>query len=323
MIGTSACSGHLRHPLERPHRLLWRWAYVDGELVLNPNQRAAARSPDWTSPWPPPSKKVVMIEAGANEVPDDIMYEAIVTAHEENQKAGGLHQRASSAEIGKPKFDYPHADFNQELFDKIVARLSWTRPRPPWTPTTRTSGRPAGTRMIEHWHEKYLEEYPDMDQVSGGVHLQVPEEDRQGLAAGGPPCGRPRRRTRSVPWPPRWACCPVSTAPACSPAARPRCSPCATLDTLSACQKLDTIWEETEKRYMHHYNFPGLLRGRGQARPQPRPPRDRPRRSGGAGPAACDPLRWRSSPMPSAWSPRCCPPTAPPPRAPSAAPPWL
>ena len=34
-----------------------------------------------------------------------------------------------------------------------------------------------------------------------------------------------------------------------------------TLDTLSACQKLDTIWEETEKRYMHHYNFPGYSVG--------------------------------------------------------------
>ena len=50
--------------------------------------------------------------------------------------------------------------------------------------------------------------------------------------------------------------------------------------------------------------LPRLLRGRGQARPQPRPPRDRPRRAGRARPAACAALRSRSSPMPSAWSPR-------------------
>ena len=75
-------------------------------------------------------KKVVMIEAGANEVDNDTMYRAIELAHNENQKQIELINRMV-AEIGKPKFDYP---------------TSWTRPRPPWIPTTRTSARPAGTR---------------------------------------------------------------------------------------------------------------------------------------------------------------------------------
>ena len=64
-------------------------------------------------------KKVVMIEAGANEVDNDTMFRAIELAHQENQKQVELINRMVS-EIGKPKFDYPHADFNQELFDKIV-----------------------------------------------------------------------------------------------------------------------------------------------------------------------------------------------------------
>ena len=73
-------------------------------------------------------------------------------------------------------------------------------------------------------------------------------------------------RTRSGPWPPRSASSPVSTALASSPAARPRYSRIATLNTLSMSQKLDTIWEEEEKRYMHHYNFPGYSTG--EAKPQ-------------------------------------------------------
>ena len=64
-----------------------------------------------------------------------------------------------------------------------------------------------------------------------------------------------------------------------------------TLDTLSANQKLDTIWEETEKRYMHHYNFPGYSVGEAKPARSPGPPRDRPRRAGRACPAARDPSR--------------------------------
>ena len=88
-------------------------------------------------------KKVVMIEAGANEVPNDKMFEAIKMAHEENQKIIALIDQMV-AEVGKPKFEYPHADFNRSCSTRSW-RTSWTRPRLPWTPTTRTSGRPAGT----------------------------------------------------------------------------------------------------------------------------------------------------------------------------------
>ena len=56
----------------------------------------------------------------ADYFPNDKMFEAIKMAHEENQKIIALIDQMVS-EVGKPKFEYPHADFNQELFDKIVA----------------------------------------------------------------------------------------------------------------------------------------------------------------------------------------------------------
>ena len=68
--------------------------------------------------------------------------------------------------------------------------------------------------------------------------------------------------------------------------------------------------------------LPRLFHRRSQAHAQPGPPRDRPRRSGRARAGADDPARWRSSPTACGWSPRSCPPTAPPRRRASAVPPW-
>ena len=64
----------------------------------------------------------------------------------------------------------------------------------------------------------------------------------------------------------------------------------ATLGSMRDNQLLDGIDEEENKRYIHHYRLPLLLRRRDQAQPGPWPPGDRPRRFGGAGPAACHPL---------------------------------
>ena len=92
---------------------------MDGKLVFNPDSEQRKVS-DLDVTVVSTAKKVVMIEAGANEVPNDKMFEAIKMAHEENQKIIALIDQMVS-EVGKPKFEYPHADFNQELFDKIVA----------------------------------------------------------------------------------------------------------------------------------------------------------------------------------------------------------
>ena len=82
-------------------------------------------------------------------------------AHEENQKQIALINKMV-AEIGKPKFDYPHADFDQELFDKITAATMEDAKAAMDTDDknvreTRWNG------LIDKWHELFLEEYPEMD----------------------------------------------------------------------------------------------------------------------------------------------------------------
>ena len=117
LIGTSAALAISDIPWNGPVGAL-KVGLVDGKLVFNPTSEQRKVS-DLDVTVVSTGKKVVMIEAGANQVPNDVMFEAIRMAHEENQKQITLIGQMV-AEIGKPKFDYPHADFDQELFQKIV-----------------------------------------------------------------------------------------------------------------------------------------------------------------------------------------------------------
>ena len=118
MIGASACVSYSEIPFAGPIGCL-EVGYVDGQIVLNPNQeqRKTSRMDVTVAAT---AEKVVMIEAGADEIPDEIMYAGIVKAHEEIKKQVAFINQIV-AEIGKPKMEYEHAQFNQELFDKIVA----------------------------------------------------------------------------------------------------------------------------------------------------------------------------------------------------------
>ena len=133
---------------------------VNGELVLNPTSEQRQVS-DLDVTVVSTGKKVVMIEAGANEVNNDTMFRAIELAHQENQKQVELINRMVS-EIGKPKFDYPHADFNQELFDKIV-EATMDEAKAAMDTDDKNVREARWNVLMDHWHELFAEEYPDMD----------------------------------------------------------------------------------------------------------------------------------------------------------------
>ena len=154
LIGTSAALAISDIPWNGPVGAL-KVGLVDGELVLNPNSEQRKVS-DLDVTVVSTGKKVVMIEAGANQVDNDTMYRAIQLAHQENQKQVALINQMVS-EIGKPKFDYPHADFNQELFDKIVADFM-DEAKAAMDTDDKNVREARWNEMIQHWHEKYLEE---------------------------------------------------------------------------------------------------------------------------------------------------------------------
>ena len=92
---------------------------VDGEFVINPTEEQREKS-DMNLTVAGSAKKVVMIEAGANEVPEDVMYDAIMFAHEEIKKLVAFIKGIQD-EIGKPKFEYEHMVVDETLFADIRA----------------------------------------------------------------------------------------------------------------------------------------------------------------------------------------------------------
>ena len=266
LIGTSAALAISDIPWNGPVGAL-KVGLVDGKLVFNPDSEQRKVS-DLDVTVVSTRKKVVMIEAGANEVPNDKMFEAIKMAHEENQKIIALIDQMVS-EVGKPKFEYPHADFNQELFDKIVADFM-DEAKAAMDTDDKNIREARWNAMIEKWHEKYLEEYPDMDQYLEEFTYKFQKKIvKQWLLEGHRVDGRQKNEIR--PLAAEVGVLPRTHGSGLFTRGQTQVLSVCTLDTLAANQKLDTIWEETEKRYMHHYNFPGYSVG--EAKPARSPGR--------------------------------------------------
>ena len=266
LIGTSAALAISDIPWNGPVGAL-KVGLVDGKLVFNPDSEQRKVS-DLDVTVVSTRKKVVMIEAGANEVPNDKMFEAIKMAHEENQKIIALIDQMVS-EVGKPKFEYPHADFNQELFDKIVADFM-DEAKAAMDTDDKNIREARWNAMIEKWHEKYVEEYPDMDQYLEEFTYKFQKKIvKQWLLEGHRVDGRQKNEIR--PLAAEVGVLPRTHGSGLFTRGQTQVLSVCTLDTLSANQKLDTIWEETEKRYMHHYNFPGYSVG--EAKPARSPGR--------------------------------------------------
>ena len=266
LIGTSAALAISDIPWNGPVAAL-KVGLVDGKLVFNPNAEQRKVS-DLDVTVVSTGKKVVMIEAGANEVPNDVMFEAIKQAHEENQKQIALNN-PRVAEIGKPKFDYPHADFNYELFNKITADFM-DEAKAAMDTDDKNDREQRWNAMIEKWHEKYLEEYPNMDQYLEEITYKFQKMIvKKWLLEGHRVDGRQKNEIR--PLDAEVGVLPRVHGSGLFTRGQTQVLSVCTLDTLSANQKLDTIWEETEKRYMHHYNFPGYSVG--EAKPARSPGR--------------------------------------------------
>ena len=266
LIGTSAALAISDIPWNGPVAAL-KVGLVDGKLVFNPDAEQRKVS-DLDVTVVSTGKKVVMIEAGANEVPNDVMFEAIKQAHEENQKQIALINQMVQ-EIGKPKFDYPHADFNYELFNKITADFM-DEAKAAMDTDDKNVREQRWNAMIEKWHEKYLEEYPNMDQYLEEITYKFQKMIvKKWLLEGHRVDGRQKNEIR--PLDAEVGVLPRVHGSGLFTRGQTQVLSVCTLDTLSANQKLDTIWEETEKRYMHHYNFPGYSVG--EAKPARSPGR--------------------------------------------------
>ncbi len=260
MIGVSACLSYSEIPFAGPIGCL-EVGYCDGEIVFNPTQeqRKTSRMDVTVAAT---EKKVVMIEAGADQIPDDIMYEGIVKAHEEIKKQVAFINDIV-AQIGKPKMEYDHADFNQELFDKIVDKYM-DEAKAAMDTDDKNIREQRWNAMIDKWHEDYLEEYPEMDKYLEEFTYKFQKKIvKAWLLQGHRVDGRAKNEIR--PLGAEVGVLPKVHGSGLFTRGQTQVLSVATLNTLAASQKLDTIWEEEEKRYMHHYNFPPYSVGEAKA----------------------------------------------------------
>ena len=256
MIGASAAVSISDVPFNGPIAgIVLGW---DGEKYLfNPTQEQRKNNTIAAT-----HKKIVMIESEADQVPDDVMYEGIVQAHEHLQPVLDLIDKMV-AEIGKPKFEYEHASFDEELFNELVenefAGMEYCMD---------TDDKNVREARVNEWvtamEEKYSDEHPDMMQYMDEILYKLQKKVvKKWLLAGKRVDGRAMNEIR--PLGSEVGIIPRVHGSALFTRGQTQVLSIATLATLSMSQKLDTIWEEEEKRFMHHYNMPSYSTG--EARP--------------------------------------------------------
>ena len=260
MIGASAAVSISDVPFNGPIAgIVLGW---DGEKFLfNPTQEQR-KTNRMTTTVAATHKKIVMIESEADQVPEDVMYEGIVQAHEHLQPVLDLIDRMVE-EIGKPKFTYEHAAFDDELFEKLVANEFEGMEA-----CMDTDDKNVREARVNEWvtamQAKYEEEHPDMMKYIDEILYKLQKKVvKKWLLQGKRVDGRAMNEIR--PLSAEVGVTPVVHGSGLFTRGQTQVLSIATLATLSESQKLDTIWEEEEKRFMHHYNMPSYSTGEARA----------------------------------------------------------
>ena len=238
---------------------------VDGELVVNPTEAQRAKS-DLDLTVAASMGKVVMIEAGANEVADDVMYDAIMKAHAEIKELLGF-VNAIIDEVGKPKFSYPSCELDHDMFDKIFAFCEADLMNALDTDDKNVRDE----RMVpieDAILEKFGEEYPDLPvQMPELVYKMQKKVVRRWLLEGKRVDGRALNQIR--PLTAEVGLFKRVHGSGMFTRGQTQVVTMATLGTLAEAQMLDGIDSEDSKRYMHHYNMPGFSTGEAKATRSP------------------------------------------------------
>ena len=246
---------------------------VDGQIVINPTE-AQREVSDLTLTVAATEEKITMIEAGANEVPNDVMLEAIKTAHEEIKKICKFIS-SIQAEIGKPKFEYKSFEVDHDVYNFVNDNF-----KEEMKEKVQEADKTIRDKNIDELTEKITNEYAlkfgeeekdahkqDIGEAIYKVEKQCVRElifnEHKRVD------GRALDEIRPL-------SCEVGLLPRTHGSAlftrgQTQVLSIATLGMVSEEQKLDGIDMEESKRYIHHYNFPSYSVG--EARPSRGPGR--------------------------------------------------
>ena len=231
---------------------------VDGQFIINPNSTEREKS-DLELTVAGSMAKVVMIEAGANEVEDDAMFEAIMLAHEEIKKLCAFINEIT-AELGKPKFAYISNDPDPVLYDAIKEYVI-DDVRYALDTDDKNIRDERMAIVTDKVYARFDEEYPDshflFDEILYSVQKYVVR--RWLLDDGKRVDGRKLDQIRELAA--EVAILPRTHGSGMFTRGQTQVLTVATLAPVGEQQQLDGIDEEESKRYMHHYNFPGYSTG--------------------------------------------------------------
>ena len=231
---------------------------VDGEVVINPVREQRDKSDMYVTVCAT-ADKIVMIEAGAKEVPEEQMFDALMKAHEEIK---GLCAFISDikAQIGKEKFAYEAHDIDHALFDRI--ETSYGSELEYCLDTDDKTVRDARIQAIRDRFEAELGEEEAAEkagEISECFDKLQKKIVRRWLTEGKRVDGRGMEEVR--PLAAEVGVLPRAHGSGLFTRGQTQVLSIATLGTMSDAQELDTVFDDTEKRYMHHYNFPSFSVG--------------------------------------------------------------
>ncbi|HZD56629.1 MAG TPA: polyribonucleotide nucleotidyltransferase, partial [Anaerolineales bacterium] len=232
---------------------------LDGHFVVNPTF-SEEESSDLDLRLAGTREAILMVECGAEEVPEDVLVEALEFGHHAIQPIIDLQERMAS-EIGKPKRDYPHFGAEEELNQKVTARV-----------------KDRMEAILSRPYER-SEYYGDLDELQQSAVSELAEEDealalgvrrafddtlksmvrQRILDQGIRPDGRGLQNIRPI-----W--CEVEVSPRAHGSGlftrgETQVITLATLGTPREAQELDSLTPFESKRYIHHYNFPPFSTG--------------------------------------------------------------
>ena len=232
---------------------------INGELIFNPNSTQNLES-DLKLTVASTRDKVIMIEAGANEVPEAKMIEAIYAAHELNQKVIAFIDKIV-AECGKPKHSYTSCAVPEELFEAIKELV----PPAAMEEAVFTDEKQVREENIRQIKEKLEEAFADKEDWLAVLDEAVYQYQKKTvrkmiLKDHKRPDGREIRQIR--PLAAETDIIPRVHGSAMFTRGQTQICTVTTLAPLTEAQRLDGLDEfETSKRYMHHYNFPSYSVG--------------------------------------------------------------
>ena len=262
MIGTSAALSISDIPFGGPTAAV-KVGYVDGEFVINPTLKQRKKS-ELDLLVAGTMDKIAMIEAGAKELPDDKMLEAIKAGHVEIKKVCEFISKIKE-EIGKPKFEYKSFEVDHDIYEEIETNFydRMYKDVQAFDKETRDKNMEV---LAEDVKTYFVEKYGDerAEEIKADITDSLYKLEKKSVRAmilneHKRPDGRQIDEIRPL-------SCEVGILPRVHGSAvftrgQTQVMSIATLGMTTDEQMLDGLDEETSKRYIHQYNFPGYSVG--------------------------------------------------------------